>query len=94
MKLNTSGIADYIGNKYSKLFDYAKSDIVLHCKNIKNMCGLILKLEKDFYLIMKIMYFINQMTIDWFSCSFFICIKNQEYGAKIMIQMNKILLNI
>ena len=32
IKLNTSGIADYIGNKYSKLFDYAKTEIVLHCK--------------------------------------------------------------
>ena len=37
--LNTSGIADYICNQYFKLFDYAESEIVLHCKNMKNMYG-------------------------------------------------------
>ena len=37
--LNTSRIADYICNKYFKLFDYAKCEIVLHCRNIKNMYG-------------------------------------------------------
>ena len=41
--LNTSRIAYYICNKYFKLFDYAKSEIVLHCKNIKNMYGVKLK---------------------------------------------------
>lgn len=57
--LNTSGIADYIGNKYSKLFDYSKSDIILHCKKYqKHVWSKILKLEKEVYLIIKIMYFI------------------------------------
>lgn len=56
--LNTSGIADYIGNKYPKLFDYSKSEIVLHCKKYqKHVWSKILKLEKEVYLIIKIIYF-------------------------------------
>ena len=47
------------------------------------MCGLILKFEKDFYLIMKIMYFkMKWQLIDLVVV--FICIKNKEYGAKIL----------
>ena len=85
--LNTSGIADYIGNKYSKLFDYSKSDIVLHCKKYqKHVWSKILKLEKRSIFNHKDYVFYNQITTDGFSCSLLFILKkykDKEYGDKI-----------
>ena len=85
--LNTSGIADYIGNKYSKLFDYSKSDIVLHCKKYqKHVWSKILKLEKRSIFNHKDYVFYNQITTDGFSCSLLFILKkykDKEYGDKL-----------
>ena len=85
--LNTSGIADYIGNKYPKLFDYAKSEIVLHCKKYqKHVWSKILKLEKRSIFNHKDYVFYNQITTDRFSCSLLFILKkykDKEYGDKI-----------
>ncbi len=85
--LNTSGIADYIGNKYSKLFDYSKSDIVLHCKKYqKHVWSKILKLEKRSIFNHKEYVFYNQITTDGFSCSLLFILKKYKdklYSDKI-----------
>ena len=85
--LNTSGIADYIGNKYSKLFDYSKSDIVLHCKKYqKHVWSKILKLEKRSIFNHKDYVFYNQITTDGFSCSLLFILKKYKdkvYSDKI-----------
>jgi hypothetical protein len=85
--LNTSGIADYIGNKYPKLFDYAKSEIVLHCKKYqKHVWSKILKLEKRSIFNNKDYVFYNQMTTDGFSCCLLFILKkykDKEYGDKL-----------
>ena len=85
--LNTSGIADYIGNKYPKLFDYSKSEIVLHCKKYqKHVWNKILKLEKRSIFNHKDYVFYNQITTDGFSCSLLFILKkykDKEYGDKI-----------
>ena len=85
--LNTSGIADYIGNKYSKLFDYSKSDIVLHCKKYqKHVWSKILKLEKRIIFNHKDYVFYNQITTDGFSCSLLFILKKYKdkvYSDKI-----------
>ena len=74
--LNTSGIADYIGNKYPKLFDYAKSEIVLHCKKYqKHVWSKILKLEKRSIFHNKDYVFYNQITTDGFSCGLLFILK-------------------
>ena len=85
--LNTSGIADYIGNKYPKLFDYSKSELVLHCKKYqKHVWSKILKLEKRSIFNHKEYIFYNQITTDGFSCSLLFILKkykDKEYGDKI-----------
>ena len=85
--LNTSGIADYIGNKYPKLFDYSKSEIVLHCKKYqKHVWSKILKLEKRSIFNHKDYIFYNQISTDGFSCSLLFILKkykDKEYGDKI-----------
>ena len=48
------------------------------------MYGLISKLEKKFIFNHEDYVFYNQMTIDWFSCSFLFVLKNKEYVAKIL----------
>ncbi len=85
--LNTSGIADYIGNKYPKLFDYSKSEIVLHCKKYqKHVWSKILKLEKRSIFNHKDYIFYNQITTDGFSCSLLFILKKYKdkvYSDKI-----------
>jgi hypothetical protein len=85
--LNTSGIADYIGNKYPKLFDYSKSEIVLHCKKYqKHIWSKILKLEKRSIFNHKDYVFYNQITTDGFSCSLLFILKKYKdkvYSDKI-----------
>ena len=85
--LNTSGIADYIGTKYPELFDYPKSDIVLHCKQYqKHVWSKILKLEKRSIFNHKDYVFYNQITTDGFSCSLLFILKkykDKEYGDKL-----------
>jgi len=85
--LNTSGIADYIGNKYPKLFDYSKSEIVLHCKKYqKHVWSKILKLEKRSIFNHKDYVFYNQITTDGFSCSLLFILKKYKdkvYSDKI-----------
>lgn len=85
--LNTSGIADYIGNKYPKLFDYSKSELVLHCKKYqKHVWSKILKLEKRSIFNNKEYVFYNQMTTNGFSCSLLFILKkykDKEYGDKL-----------
>jgi hypothetical protein len=85
--LNTSGIADYIGTKYPELFDYPKSDIVLHCKQYqKHIWSKILKLEKRSIFNHKDYVFYNQITTDGFSCSLLFILKkykDKEYGDKL-----------
>jgi hypothetical protein len=85
--LNTSGISDYIGTKYPKLFNYSKSKIILNCKKYqKHVWSKILKLEKKSIFNHKDYIFYNQMTTDGFSCSLLFILKkykNKEYGDKI-----------
>jgi len=85
--LNTSGIADYIGTKYPKLFNYSKSEIVLHCKKYqKHVWSKILKLEKRSIFQNKDYVFYNQITTDGFSCCLLFILKkykDKEYGDKI-----------
>lgn len=85
--LNTSGIADYFGNKYPKLFDYPKSEIVLHCKKYqKHVWSKILKLEKRSIFYDKDYVFYNQITTDGFSCCLLFILKkykDKEYGDKL-----------
>ena len=85
--LNTSGIADYIGNKYPKLFDYPKSELVLHCKQYqKHVWSKILKLEKRSIFNNEEYVFYNQMITDGFSCCLLFILKkykDKEYGDKL-----------
>lgn len=90
--LNTSGIADYIGNKYSKLFDYGKSEIVLHCKKYqKHVWSKILKLEKRSIFNHKDYIFYNQISTDGFSCSLLFILKNIRI-KNMVIKYQKVLL--
>jgi hypothetical protein len=85
--LNTSGIADYIGNKYPKLFDYPKSELVLHCKQYqKHIWSKILKLEKRSIFNNEEYVFYNQITTNGFSCCLLFILKkykDKEYGDKL-----------
>jgi hypothetical protein len=85
--LNTSGITDYIGNKYPKLFNYGKSEMVLNCKKYqKHVWSKILKLEKKSIFHNKDYVFYNQITTDGFSCCLLFILKkykDKEYGDKI-----------
>ena len=80
-------IADYIGNKYPKLFDYSKSEIILHCKKYqKHVWSKILKLEKRIIFNHKDYVFYNQITTDGFSCSLLFILKKYKdkvYSDKI-----------
>lgn len=85
--LNTSGIADYFGNKCPNLFDYQKSEIVLHCKKYqKHIWSKILKLEKRSIFYDKDYIFYNQITTNGFSCCLLFILKkykDKEYGDKL-----------
>jgi hypothetical protein len=85
--LNTSGISDYIGTKYPKLFDYNKSEIILNCKKHQtHVWSKILKLEKKSIFNNKDYIFYNQVITDGFSCSLLFILKkykDKEYGDKI-----------
>ena len=85
--LNTSGISDYIGAKYPELFDYSKSEIVLHCKIYQShVWSKILKLEKRSIFDNQEYVFYNQMTTDGFSCCLLFILKkykDKEYGDKL-----------
>ena len=84
--LNTSGIADYIGSTVENLFDYSKSELVLHCKKYQaHIWSKILKLEKRSIFNDKEYVFYNQIITDGFSCSLLFILKkykDKEYGDK------------
>lgn len=85
--LNTSGISDYLGTKYPKLFDYGKTEIVTNCKKYqKHVWSKILKLEKRSIFDQKDYVFYNQIMTDGFSCGILFILKkykDKEYGDKI-----------
>ena len=84
--LNTPAIADLIDDKKQMIFQYNKSELVLHSKkHQKHIWSKILKLEKKPIFKQKEYVFYNQISTDGFSCSLLFILKkykDKEYGDK------------
>ena len=84
--LNTPAIADLIDDKKQTIFQYNKSELVLHSKkHQKHIWSKILKLEKKPIFKQKEYVFYNQISTDGFSCSLLFILKkykDKEYGDK------------
>ena len=85
--LNTCGIIDLIDDKYQKLFQYNKSELLLHAKkHQKHIWSKILKLEKKDIFKQKEYVFYNQIITDGFSCSLLFIMKKYKdkvFGDKL-----------
>ena len=85
--LNTNGIIDLIDDKKQNLFQYNKSELVLHAKKHQShIWSKILKLEKKHIFQQKEYVFYNQIITDGFSCSLLFILKkykDKEYGDKL-----------
>ena len=92
--LNTPAIADLIDDKKQTIFQYNKSELVLHSKkHQKHIWSKILKLEKKPIFKQKEYVFYNQISTDGFSCSLLFILKkykDKEYGDKMPKVNNEI----
>ena len=92
--LNTQAIVDLIDDKKRDLFEYNKSELVLHAKkHQKHIWSKILKLEKKNIFKQKEYVFYNQIITDGFSCSLLFILKkykDKEYGDKLPSVNNEI----
>ena len=85
--LNTVGIADLIDDKKKLIFNYNKTELVLHAKKHQShIWSKILKLEKKHIFKQKDYVFYNQIITDGFSCSLLFILKkykNKVYGERL-----------
>ena len=85
--LNSNGIVDLIDDKKQTIFQYNKSELVLHAKkHQKHIWSKILKLEKKDIFKQKEYVFYNQIITDGFSCSLLFILKKYKdkvFGDKI-----------
>ena len=85
--LNSNGIVDLIDDKKQTIFEYNKSELVLHArKHQKHIWGKILKLEKKNIFQQKEYVFYNQIITDGFSCSLLFILKKYKdkvFGDKL-----------
>jgi DNA-binding CsgD family transcriptional regulator len=85
--LNSNGIVDLIDDKKQTIFQYNKSELVLHAKkHQKHIWNKILKLEKKDIFKQKEYVFYNQIITDGFSCSLLFILKkykNKVFGDKL-----------
>ena len=77
--MNTNGIVDLIDDKKQMIFQYNKSELVLHAKkHQKHIWSKILKLEKKDIFKQKEYVFYNQIITDGFSCSLLFILKKYK----------------
>jgi hypothetical protein len=85
--LNSNGIVDLIDDKKQTIFQYNKSELVLHAKkHQKHIWSKILKLEKKPIFKQKEYIFYNQIITDGFSCSLLFILKKYKdkvFGDKL-----------
>ena len=85
--LNSNGIVDLIDDKKQTIFQYNKSELVLHAKkHQKHIWSKILKLEKNDIFKQKEYVFYNQIITDGFSCSLLFILKKYKdkvFGDKL-----------
>ena len=85
--LNSNGIIDLIDDKKQTIFQYNKSELVLHAKkHQKHIWSKILKLEKKDIFKQKEYVFYNQIITDGFSCSLLFILKKYKdkvFGDKL-----------
>ena len=85
--LNSNGIVDLIDDKKQNIFQYNKSELVLHAKkHQKHIWSKILKLEKKPIFKQKEYIFYNQIITDGFSCSLLFILKKYKdkvFGDKL-----------
>ena len=85
--LNTVGIADLIDDKKQLIFNYNKTELVLHAKKHQShIWSKIIKLEKKHIFKQKDYVFYNQIITDGFSCSLLFILKkykNKVYGERL-----------
>jgi hypothetical protein len=85
--LNTVAIVDLLDDKEQKIFNYPKSELVLHSKEHQNhIWSKILKLEKRSIFYNKNYTFYNQISTDGFSCSLLFILKkykDKKFGDKL-----------
>jgi len=85
--LNSNGIIDLIDDKKQTIFQYNKSELVLHAKkHQKHIWSKILKLEKKPIFKQKEYIFYNQIITDGFSCSLLFILKKYKdkvFGDKL-----------
>jgi len=85
--LNSNGIVDLIDDKKQTIFQYNKSELVLHAKkHQKHIWSKILKLEKKPIFKQKEYIFYNQIITDGFSCSILFILKKYKdkvFGDKL-----------
>jgi hypothetical protein len=91
--LNSNGIVDLIDDKKQTIFQYNKSELVLHAKKHQNhIWSKILKLEKKPIFKQKEYIFYNQIITDGFSCSLLFILKKYKdkvFGDKLPQLINK-----
>jgi hypothetical protein len=85
--LNSNGIVDLIDDKKQTIFQYNKSELVLHAKkHQKHIWSKILKLEKNDIFKQKKYVFYNQIITDGFSCCLLFILKKYKdkvFGDKL-----------
>ena len=85
--LNSNGIVDLIDDKKQTIFQYNKSELVLHAKRHQNhIWSKIIKLEKKDIFKQNEYIFYNQIITDGFSCSLLFILKkykNKVFGDKL-----------
>jgi hypothetical protein len=85
--LNSNGIVDLIDDKKQIIFQYNKSELVLHAKkHQKHIWSKILKLEKKDIFKQKEYVFYNQIITDGFSCGLLFILKKYKdkvFGDKL-----------
>ena len=85
--LNSNGIVDLIDDKKQTIFQYNKSELVLHAKkHQKHIWNKIFKLEKNDIFKQKEYVFYNQIITDGFSCSLLFILKKYKdkvFGDKL-----------
>lgn len=91
--LNSNGIVDLIDDKKQNIFQYNKSELVLHAKKHQNhIWSKILKLEKKPIFKQKEYIFYNQIITDGFSCSLLFILKKYKdkvFGDKLPQLINE-----
>ena len=85
--LNTGAMVDLIDDKKQLIFNYNKSEMILHTKKHQShIWSKILKLEKKHIFKQKDYVFYNQIITDGFSCSLLFILKkykNKVYGERL-----------